>query len=102
MEKRLEYLLYYDRALDPITNCQLQIGSKLFPEYPMTSTTEAFYFLRKSLGYQSSALNNFDIAGYEYNSHKFIIAFDIEKVIVAPYTGMNTKSGDLITLKMKK
>ena len=32
---------------------QLQIGSKLFPEYPVRSHAEAYYQLRKTLGMQS-------------------------------------------------
>jgi hypothetical protein len=40
---------------------QLQIGSKLFPEYPIRSHNEAFYQLAKTLGVQASAVHNFDI-----------------------------------------
>ena len=40
---------------------QLQLGSKLFPEYPIRSRAEAYYQLRKTLGVQSSTLHNFDI-----------------------------------------
>ena len=39
----------YDRDLDPVVMAQLQIGSKLFPEYPIQSSQEAYYMLRKSI-----------------------------------------------------
>ncbi|MFM7984763.1 MAG: hypothetical protein ACKPKO_36120, partial [Candidatus Fonsibacter sp.] len=42
----------------------LQIGSKLYPEYPIISHAEAFYQLRKSLGFQSTPFYGTDITGY--------------------------------------
>jgi len=40
---------------------QLQIGAKLFPEYPIRSHAEAYYQLKKTLGVQASAVHNFDV-----------------------------------------
>ena len=80
---------------------QLQVGSKLFPEYPIRTHSEAYYQLQKALGVQSSNLHNFNINGVEYRDNKFIVGFDTEKVIEAGWTGMNTRSGDLLTVKMK-
>jgi hypothetical protein len=78
---------------------QLQIGSKLFPEYPIRSHNEAYYQLAKCLGVQSSAVHNFDITAREYRSHKFILGTDCEKVLDAGFTGINTRAGDLMTVK---
>ena len=61
---------------------ELQIGSKLFPEYPIRSHNEAFYQLSKCLGVQSSALHNFDITAREYRSNKFILGTDFENVLM--------------------
>ena len=36
----------YNKDLDPIVTCQLQIGGKLFPEYPIQSSQEACYLMR--------------------------------------------------------
>jgi len=80
---------------------QLQIGSKLFPEYPIRSHNEAFYQLKKALGVQSSAVHNFDISASEYRSSKFILGTDCEKVLDAGFTGINTRAGDLMTVKFK-
>jgi hypothetical protein len=80
---------------------QLQIGSKLFPEYPIRSHAEAYYQLKKTLGVQASAVHNFDISAVEYRDHKFILGTDCERVLDAGFTGLNTRAGDLMTVKFK-
>jgi hypothetical protein len=87
----------YSRALD--FEFQLQIGSKLFPEYPIRSTKEAFYQLRKCLGVHNSTFHSLDITPAQYQSYKHIIGIDTEKVLSAGFTGLNTKAGDLMTVK---
>jgi hypothetical protein len=80
---------------------QLQIGSKLFPEYPVRSHAEAYYQLKKTLGVQASAVHNFDVSAVEFRDHKFILGTDCEKVLDAGFTGINTRAGDLMTVKFK-
>ena len=80
---------------------ELQLGSKKWPEYPMKSQAEAFYQLRKTMGILGSAYLSLDITGPEYKNNKFIIGFDLEKMIGASFTGYNSKSGDLLTIKLK-
>jgi hypothetical protein len=80
---------------------QLQIGSKLFPEYPIRSQSEAYHKLKKTLGVQSSAVHNFDISAVEFRDHKFVIGTDCEKVLDAGFTGINTRAGDLLSIKFK-
>ena len=80
---------------------QLQIGSKLFPEYPIRSHNEAFYQLKKTLGVQASAVHNFDVTASQYRSNRFILGTDCEKVLDAGFTGLNTRAGDLMTVKFK-
>ena len=80
---------------------QLQIGSKLFPEYPIRSHNEAFYQLAKTLGVQASAVHNFDISAREYRYSKFVLGTDCEKVLDAGFTGLNTRAGDLMSVKFK-
>ena len=82
---------------------QLQIGSKLFPEIPVRSSAEAYYHLKKSLGCEKpNSSYSLNISEREYRTTKFIVAFDIRKEHSAFATGMNTRTGDLITLKCKK
>ena len=78
---------------------QLQIGSKLFPEYPVRSHNEAYYQLKKTLGVQASAVHNFDITAVQYRDYKFILGTDCEKVLDAGFTGLNTRAGDLMSVR---
>ena len=80
---------------------QLQVGSKLFPEYPMRTLQECFYQLKKCMGTECSNFHSLDITPYEFRNHKFIAAFDTEKALGASFTGLNIKQGSLMTLKMK-
>jgi hypothetical protein len=91
----------FEHKQDAEFEFQLQIGSKLFPEYPIRSHTEAYYQLKKALGVQASAVHNFDISAVEYRDHKFVIGTECEKVIDAGFTGINTRAGDLMTVKLK-
>ena len=78
---------------------QLQIGSKLYPEYPIRSHAEAYYQLRKMMGVLSSSVHNFDINIRDYRDDKMILAIDTEKVLDAGWTGLNTRAGDLMRIK---
>jgi len=80
---------------------QVQVGSKLFPEYPIRSTAEAFSQLRKTMGIHQSPFHSLDLKGAEYREYKFIAAVDTEKVLEAGFTGLNTRSGDMMTIKVK-
>ena len=73
----------------------IQVGSKLFPEYPINSATEALYQLRKTVGVP------FNMIGRWYRTSKYILGIDMEKVSGAGFTGLNTKAGDLITLNFR-
>ena len=79
---------------------QLQIGSKLFPEYPIKSHAEAFYSLRKSLGIQANSLHSIDIDGNSYRNNKFIVGVDTEKLLGLSFTGMNVRN-NLMTVHLK-
>jgi hypothetical protein len=79
----------------------IQIGSKLFPEYPIRSHAEAFYQLTKCLGIQASDIHNVDISPEQYYKHKFIMGIDLEKVLEARGTGFYTRAGDVLTVYFK-
>ena len=79
----------------------VQIGSKIYPDYPIRSHAEAYYQLRKTLGVQSSNIHSFDIKPQEYHDNRLIMAIDTEKSLGASFTGINTRSGDLMTVKFK-
>ena len=62
--------------------------------------SESFYQLRKCLGYHQTNFHSVDITADAYSRGKFIIALDTEKVLAAGFTGLNTKAGDLMTIKL--
>ena len=77
---------------------QLQLGAKLYPEYPIRSHSEAYYQLRKTLGVKNN-IRNFDITSHEYRSGKFVWATDMEKVLEMGFSGINTRAGDILNLR---
>ena len=87
-------------SANEIKHLQLQIGAKLFPEYPIKSHAEAFYSLRKALGIQANNLHSIDINGNSYRNNKFIVGFDTEKLLGLSFTGMNTRN-NLMTIHLK-
>ena len=80
---------------------QLRIGSKMFPTYPVRTCQEAFYSLRKCMGIEASNFHSMDITAREYRRHKYVLAFDTEKMLGSAFSGINIKTGSLMTLKMK-
>jgi DNA polymerase III alpha subunit len=44
---------------------QMQLGSKMYPEYPIRSAQEAFTQLQKCLGIQDSAFTGIEIQPYK-------------------------------------
>ena len=80
---------------------QLQIGSKMFPEYPCRSMAETFYQLKKALGIHGSAFHSVAITDEQYVNDHFIIGVDTEKILEAGFTGLNTKAGDLMVVRGK-
>ena len=80
---------------------QVQIGSKMFPEYPVRSLAETFYQLKKALGIHGSAYHSLDLTPHKYRNDHFIIGVDTEKILEAGFTGLNTRAGDLMTIRGK-
>jgi len=77
----------------------LQLGSKKFPEYDIKSHSESMYQLKKALGIQASDVHSFDINARQYRDQRMILAIDMEKVLGASWTGINTRAGDLLNIK---
>ena len=85
---------------EKFSHFQLQIGSKLFPEYPIKTHAESFYSLCKALGIQANNLHSIDMEGNEYRNNKFIVGIDTEKLLGLSFTGMNTRN-NLMTVHLK-
>ena len=81
---------------------QVQIGSKLFPEYPVQSSSEAFAQLNKAvMDVKHPHSHTLSIKAKQYIKDKFIICAQTSKLAHAGFTGLNTRSGDLMTIKAK-
>ena len=53
------------------------------------------------MGILNSSVHSLDISDRDYYTYKYIIGLDLEKVIQAGFTGLNSKAGDLISIKTK-
>lgn len=74
---------------------QIQVGSKLYPEYPVSSLAETLSQLMKVVG------KPFHINPVTYRQTKYIIGMEFEKVPGAGFSGLSTKNGDLMTLNFR-
>ena len=79
---------------------QMQIGSVRYPQNQIRSHTEAYYQLKKCLGIQSSPVHSFDINAIEYRHSKMIIGIDTERQLGSGFTGISTRSGDVMTIQL--
>ena len=68
---------------------------------PVRSLAESFYQLKKSLGIHGSAFHSLSITPEQYRTDHFIIGIDTEKILEAGFTGLNTRSGDLMVVRGK-
>ena len=80
---------------------QIQLGSKNFPEFPVRSLAETMYQLKKALGIHGSAFHSLSFSPEQYRTDHFIIGIDTEKILEAGFTGINTRSGDLMIVRGK-
>jgi len=82
---------------------QLQVGNKKFPEREIDSSAESYYQLRKALGsHQPGSSYAVNIDDRQYRSIKYILAFDCEKQTNVGFSGLNTRTGDLISIFINK
>ena len=78
---------------------QLQVGGKSFPQMPINSIAESWSQLRKAVAaYGKHPLST---KAREYHSTKFVQGLDLEKLSGVGYTGLSTKNGEMITVKVK-
>ena len=89
----------YDKDKD--LEFQIQLGSKLYPEYPCNSITQCFYHLRKALNLPMFHQRSMNINFKQYRDRQFVFAFSFEKVPDSSYTGINTRAGQQMLLKVK-
>ena len=79
---------------------QIQIGSKLFPEYPVRSISECFSILKQTLNMPEYHMHSVGIDYKAYISNKFIFGISFEKMPESGWTGLSTKSGEQLLVKV--
>ena len=80
---------------------QIQVGNKKYPEFECSSLSETMYFLRRAIHYMNPNQDALSFNYTQYRSDKFIIGMSYEKMSDVDMTGINTKMGSLLTLKLK-
>ena len=94
-----EALLIYDPRLE--LQISLQLGSKLYPEYPTNNMSECYYRLREALNLPDWHQHAISIKFKDYIRNKFIYCTDFQKVSDASWSGVNTKSGQVLMVNVK-
>jgi hypothetical protein len=74
-----------------------QLGHKLLPEHPVRTVHEAWQHLRKALGILWDKESTLDISLADYRKDRYIGVIDCEKALGVAWTGLNSRSGDLLT-----
>ena len=78
---------------------QIQLGSTLYPEYPVRSLGECFKTLRLSQYLPEYHQHAISITFNDYISDHFIYCQNFERVPQSAWTGINSKSGALLIIK---
>lgn len=89
----------YDKTIE--LGYQIQIGSKLFPEYPCTSLSESYTQLEKAVGIIGNNFHSMSMTPTQYRNQHFVMSIETEKSIGSSWTGVNTRAGDLLRVKLK-
>ena len=79
----------------------LQLGSKLYPEYPCNNISECFYRLKEALNLPDYHQHAIAIKFENYVKNKFIFAVSFEKIADADWSGVNTKAGQILMVNCK-
>ena len=78
---------------------QVQLGSKLYPEAPSTSMAESFSLLRQTVGVYDESVRTLNLTAQSYKSGRFVIGVPLQTVQGMPFSGLNTRSGDLLSFR---
>ena len=77
----------------------IQIGGRQFPQTPINSIAESWSQLRKAVARYGKL--PVSITSAQYHSTKFVAGLDLESLPTVGYTGLSTKNGEMITVKVK-
>ena len=87
---------YYDPNLE--FEYQIQLGSKLYPEYPAKSNGEAYDQSARTWEALHLSFHSIITSGQHYRNLKITVGLDFKHVLKDGFTGLNTKLGDVLTI----
>ena len=88
----------HDEAL---LSFDVQFGSLKFPEFSCTSIPETFSFLRQATSIYDESIRTLNISSQSYAANSFVIGVPMQTVPGAAFSGLSTRSGDLISVRCK-
>ena len=88
----------HDEAL---LNWDVQIGTMKWPESPATSIPETFSLLRQATAIYDQSLQTVNITPQAYANNSYIIGVGLQTTPAGAFSGLNTRAGDLLTIRAK-
>ena len=79
----------------------VQIGSRKYPEAEVTSIAESFSLLRQATGVYDSDIRTLNLTRQSYSNLNFVIGVPMQTQAGVFGSGLNTRSGDLLTVTLK-
>jgi len=79
----------------------LQLGAKIYPEYNCNNISECFYRLKHAMNLPEYHQHSIGIKFKNYMDNKFIYCTNFEKIQDAEWSGVNTKSGQVLMVNVK-
>ena len=77
----------------------VQIGSLKWPESPATSIPETFSFLRQACSVYDESIRTLNITPQSYAANGFLLGVPLQAVPGAFFSGLSTRSGDLLSVR---
>ena len=79
----------------------VQIGSLKWPETPCSSIPESFSLLRQACAVHDESLRTLSITPNSYKTTGFVVGVPLSTSPGAAFTGLNTRAGDLLTVRAR-
>jgi hypothetical protein len=87
---------------DPNFSFSMAIGSRRFPEIPISSVAEFIYHLKIAMNCAHSHTRSLNLDRAEYQTNKFAIGLNTARVPGEPASGISTRTGDLLRLSFDR
>ena len=79
----------------------MQLGSLKYPQTPCSSLGESFSLLRQATNVYDESIRCLSCTTQSYGSLGFVIGVPMQSVPGTPFSGISTRSGDLLTFRAK-